>query len=347
MASGVERVFRVCGCLGALLLMTAQNSLAQVEQQPSAITGTVFLEDGNRPAGGVVVREKSLEGGSTIGVLSDENGAFQTPRLGPGAYEVFAEKPGYESTRVTAKPQEKPGTVKLYLRAHAEQLNRADTAVSVRELSIPRKARTAFEKGARCVSNRDFAASLSYFKKAVEEFPGFYEAYYDLGAAELELRQDEQAMEALQKAIDLSEGRYTLAEFTMGLLLWQTHKLPEAEAVLRRALEQDASYVKGYLYLGAVLFDLGKLDEAEKFIREAQLRRPDLAASYLILAKIYSHRGNSSEVMQNLETYLRLQPPGTDREAVAQAYERIQMKLRQQQNAQRSEVKSDSSLGLE
>jgi tetratricopeptide (TPR) repeat protein len=289
MGPAVGKLFRFSGYLLTVLLAAAQISPAQVEPEPSSITGMVFMEEENKPAGRVLVKVKSLESGLCVGVLTDENGEFQAEGLTPGDYEVFAEKPGFESTRITAKTHD-TSELRVYFRTQREQANRADMLISVRELQIPDKARAAFEKATGRLQNQDYAGSLAHLQKAVAAFPGFYEAYYNIGAVQLRLHQDEEAMQSLQKAIDLSQGKLTLAEFTMGLLLWQTHRFEEAVVVLRRALEQDANYAKGYLMLGGVLYDQGW--RAEKLLREAELRSPEMPSSYLIHAKIdYIGRG--------------------------------------------------------
>ncbi len=317
-----------------LLVLPVQESQAQVGPEASNITGMVLIEDDDSPASGVVVKVQSLEGGLCVGVLTDQNGEFETESLAPGNYEVYAEKSGYESTRITTKPEDKVGAVRVYLRTNRQPANATDAVVSVRELQMPDKARDAFAKGVQHLLRGEYAASLEHFQKAVKLHPAFYEAHYNIGAVQLRLHHDEESMAALQKAIDLSGGKMALARFTMGLLLWQTGKAKEAEAVLRRALEQDANYPKGYVLLGATLYDQGKIDEAEKYVTEAEFRQPQMATPYLIHAKIEMLRGNAAKVLRCLERYLRLEAPGANRDAAAVAYQQIQARLRQQSNSQ-------------
>ncbi len=53
------------------------------------------------------------------------------------------------------------------------------------------------------------ARSLRHFVRAIHEFPDYYEAYSNKGAAELLLNQKDEALQSFQKAIDLSGGHYT------------------------------------------------------------------------------------------------------------------------------------------
>lgn len=331
-----ERALLRIGYFLAVFVIAAHSYAAQITSyEPSnlAITGTVYLNRENKPAQGVMVVVKSLPNGPSVRVLTDENGTFKVERLQPGVYQLCAEEAGYESTRVTVRSDAEPAALKMYLKASpGPPLDRTGNVISVRELKIPKKAMAAFQKGTRCLEKRNPAASLSHFQKAVAAFPSFYEAYYSLGIANLWLYRDDEARVALQKSIDLSNGQYVLAEFGMGVLLWETHKSAEAEVVLRSALERDPNYAKGYLYLSAVLYELGRLEEAEANAREAQHRKPDFAPVYLVLSNIHGRRGSSREQIQDLETYLQLQPPDSNLELVRHTYKTLQKNLVQEQS---------------
>jgi tetratricopeptide (TPR) repeat protein len=89
----------------------------------------------------------------------------------------------------------------------------------VRELKIPDRARQAFDKGLERLEKFDAVGGRTQFARAIAAFPGYYEAYYHLGVAELRLGDDKKAAEAFQKAIDLSGGRYPWAQFALGFVL--------------------------------------------------------------------------------------------------------------------------------
>ena len=88
-------------------------------------------------------------------------------------------------------------------------------------------------------TNRRPGGSLAYFRKATAAYPEYYEAHYHAGVAELRLGHHAEAMQAFQKAIDLSGGRYARAAFGIGYLLYLEGNPGEAEKVIRRGLEVD------------------------------------------------------------------------------------------------------------
>jgi len=304
-------------CTRQLLILAALLALASSLQLDSiaadgdcAIDGMVVLEIEHRPARGVVVAATALPDGPSITVLTDDNGQFHFGGLPSGTYDIFAEEPGgYESLHVTTQIDEGSQEFHLTLRSPvAPKPGSPGNSISVRELHISPEARAAFDQGLRDFAKRQAAKSLAHFRKAVLICPDFYEAYYSIGLVDIYLARYPDAIDAFQKAIDLSFGQYLLAEFAMGVALWHDGRLPEAEAVLRRAVEADPSYAVGHLYLSVVLSEENRLEEAEKSARAAALRSPKLATAYLVLASINARRGDPEEQLRNLEKYLALAP---------------------------------------
>jgi tetratricopeptide (TPR) repeat protein len=109
----------------------------------------------------------------------------------------------------------------------------------------------------------------------------------------------------------------------MAYLLYLEGKADEAEAILRRGLELDGNAPDGHVILGMTLLRLDRLDEAERSAREALLRKPGFAEAYLVLADVYARRRNYHEQLQDLETYLRLEPRGPASTRAHQARETV------------------------
>ena len=184
-----------------------------------------------------------------------------------------------------------------------------EARVSVRELKIPSKARDEFEQGLRRLAKRDSAGSLQHFDAAIGVFPGYYEVYYHEGIAQLQLRNNEEALRCFQKAIDLSEGRYAGAEFGYGLALLREGEAEEAERVVRQGLEADPDSVDGHVVLGFVLLKLDRPDEAEKHAREAiGSNATNSPKGYLVLSDVDAAAGNYDGEVRDLDTYLKLRP---------------------------------------
>src|SRR5207249_10099475 len=108
--------------------------------------------------------------------------------------------------------------------------------ISARELSIPGKAQSEYEKGVERLRKRDLAGSLGHCTKAAQAFLEYYEVYYHVGVVQTTLGHFDDAMQAFLKAIDLSGGRYVLADFVIGYLLVLQGKRADAETAFRIGL---------------------------------------------------------------------------------------------------------------
>ena len=309
--------------LNFLLLAWAPMAEARTsgtDQADGIICGTIYLPQSNQPASQVAVSVKSHEAGIFRSILTDYDGHFEVRGLVPGIYEVSVEEAGYETLRTKVRLDGPSTKIELHLISSQtlQTLKNAYT-VSVRQLRIPDKAKAEYRKGLESLAKGDFSASLNHFTKAVQDFPDYYEALYHQGVVEINLGRLEKAMQSFQKSIDLSGGRYALADFGVGYLLYLGGKAADAEGIIRRGLEIDQNSADGFVLLGMALLRLNRPEEAEKSAREALLRKPDFAEAYLVLADADARRQNYREQIQGLDAYLRLEPTGEASQRVHQA----------------------------
>lgn len=273
------------------------------------ILGTVYLNRNAEPAPQVIVNIRSLSSGTMQTVLTDFGGRFDLDQISQGTYEVSSSESGYGFASTMAEVSFFPAQVTLYLNSSvAPERGTNAYSVSVRELEISGKAQKEYHRGLDLLAKSDFAGSLAHFRKAASVYPGYYEAIYQIGVAELCLRHVDQAIEAFQKAIDVSGGHYARAQFAYGLVLRDEREPKEAERLIRRGLESDPDSAEGHLFLGIALLDQNRLEEAEKSLREALLRTPRYADVYLVLADVHAKKKDYQSQVQDLDAYLKLAP---------------------------------------
>jgi len=309
-------------------LVWAPVSRAQAsDSEPlvGTISGTVLLKASNRPASQVAVKLKSHVAGIFRSVLTDLEGHFEVRSLPRSTYEIVVDEPGYEPAQTNAQLEGSSSKLVLYLNPSNPGRNeRNNYTVSARELRIPGKALNEYKKGLDSLRKKDFAGSVSHFRKATQAFPEYFEAYYHTGVAETTLGRYDEAMKSFEKAIELSGGNYAWAEFGIGYLFYLEGKTEEAVTVLERGLEQDGNSADGHFILGLAQLKLDRLDEAEKNAREALLRNPNLAEAYLVLSDAYGRRHEYREQLQGLEKYLKLEPNGPDSENARRAHAKVE-----------------------
>jgi tetratricopeptide (TPR) repeat protein len=188
------------------------------------------------------------------------------------------------------------------------QSQKSNDVVSVRELSIPPKAHRAFEQGAELLVKNNAVESLPLFQRAAGEFAGYYEAYYEMGVADLKLRRLPDAAQAFQKSIDLSGAQYSRPLLALGAVLAYQGKYTEAEGVINKGLALDPASWSGHYYLGWVLSSLNRLEEAEKSVREAVRLKCDSPEAMRLLADIHSREKDYRSLVNDLDEYLKLDP---------------------------------------
>jgi Tfp pilus assembly protein PilF len=282
------------------------------------ISGTVYTDSGRLPISEITITIRSMSLGTTRSVLPDFDGHFRVSGLARGTYQVIAEADGYSPTQTIAQVDRFPSDVSLHLKPTRAAFSADGSTVSVHTLKIPDKARQEYQRGVACLVKQNTADSIPHLKKATQLFPGYYEAYYHLGVAEVRLHHDTEAMENFQKAIDLSGGRFALAQFAYGLLLSDDGKPEEGERIIRTGLESSPDSPDGHFFLSIALYAQNRFDEAEKSVREALLRKPQLADAYLILSDIHGKRSDYSAQLQDLDTFLKLAPNGPQAERIRQ-----------------------------
>ena len=202
-----------------------------------------------------------------------------------------------------------------------------DETVSVRQLRIPDRAKSAFNKGTQKLAAKDYVGCIAEFQKAIAAYDDFYEAYYKIGIANLEMQASEPAEAAFRKSIALSESKYTPPLFGMGLALASQNQFADAEIYVRTGLQIEPTSPSGLLALGWVLFSAQRVVEAEKAAREAILYNPNLAMAHLLLAQIHRQQNNSAAMVNDLDAYLRLEPDGPRSRALRTTRDAVQQTL--------------------
>ncbi len=294
------------------LPVIAQAQLPDTSRRLGTLSGRVLFAGDNHPAGAVRVEIHRMGGAFAGTAFTGSDGSFSLEGLPLDTYSVSIVAPCCASLRQTVSLTAGFTPVELRLSRNASPVaaNGSSSSVSAHELSIPEKARKSFEKGQKLLAGKDAASSVSEFQRAVAAFPSYYEAYYQMGLAQVELTHPEGAMEAFRKSIETSGGRYAPAHFALGLLLCYKHDFAAAESALRQGLALDPWSAKGEYALALALFGLNRLEEAEKNAREAATRSAHFAEPYLLLAEIHSRRNDEAALVADLEAYLRLEPNG-------------------------------------
>jgi tetratricopeptide (TPR) repeat protein len=133
-------------------------------------------------------------------------------------------------------------------------------------------------------------------------------------------------------AFDESVGRYREAvalddrsprlQYTLGLALYRSGQVKEAEVSLRRALDFDPQFAEAHYALGLCLRVGRRTDEAARSIERAVVIAPALLAAREELADIYATARRHEARLAHLEALAALQPSAARERQLALGYAR-------------------------
>jgi len=275
---------------------------------------------------------RSVNGAVVATAFTTTNGTFHFETVSPGDYNLVADQAGYQTQ---SQPIEVNDSSVFGLQIELDKANDSDTpllggpsTVSVRELSIPRKAHEDMRQGmALLYGKSDYPGSLKSFEKAIQEYPDYYEAYLQLGVAYMKLPDAANAEKAFRKSIEVSHEKYADAYFGLGELLLNTKRFTDAESNARKSVEVDPNRWQGHAQLARALVELQRTAEAEPSAVTAAKLRPDNPTLYLVLANIHIQLQNNPALLDDLAHYLKLAPDGPFAEQARRERDEIQQAL--------------------
>lgn len=164
-------------------------------------------------------------------------------------------------------------------------------------------------------SENRFDEAIAAFQKCLELRPKFVLAANGLGLSYAGLNQVSAAADWLHKAIDWQEAtkQLTPEPFTdLGDLLSQQGKFEEALPALQRAVEIDPGNIRAHEKLGKILLTLNRLDDAQRELVRVTALDPNLATPHYLLGQVYRKQGRLAQAKTEMERFQQLkakEPP--------------------------------------
>jgi VWFA-related protein len=200
-----------------------------------------------------------------------------------------------------------PGT------ARADQ-ERADGSVT----PPPKDARRAFDRGAAAVKAGRADEAIRDYDQAVTLFPGYAEAWYELGKLWLEHQQPDAARHALESAIR-SDPKYAAPYLTLAILEHTAGQWKRLVDVTGALLQLDAiDFPQAWLLNSVGNYNNHNLEAAERSAREAERLDPrrKFPETWRLLGWMLAQRGDFAGEADQFREYLRLVPSGPGSDAI-------------------------------
>jgi tetratricopeptide (TPR) repeat protein len=213
------------------------------------------------------------------------------------------------------------------------------TTLDASAYKAPKDARKAYEKGLQAERKGELANAHKYFAKAVEIYPKFTNAWFQLGIVLQKEQQKDAAHTAFTQAttidtkflppyLSLASMAYEAENWTE-LLNFTNHilNLDPLNRVSGYVLDLDPlNYTEAYFYNSLANFKLKKFADAEKSGLKAEqvdlrTRFPQL---HLLLAEIFARKNDYPIAIAEIQTYLELTPNSKDTDQVRERLAKLE-----------------------
>jgi Tetratricopeptide repeat len=220
-----------------------------------------------------------------------------------------------------------------------EKIN--DMTISAAAYNAPKDARKAYEKGVEAVKAGNSAIARQQFEKAVQIYPKFTNAWFQLGKVLQKQNEKTAAHAAYTRATNI-DSKYLPPYLSLSYFAYDAQDWPELLNLTGHILALDPlnyARVKGYIldldsfdfaeayfYNAMANFHLDKLEAAEKSgLKAAYLDvRPRFPQLHLLLADIFIKKQDNARAANELQTYLDLVPHDSNAEELREQLTKLQ-----------------------
>ncbi len=217
--------------------------------------------------------------------------------------------PGYRSEVVSLSGHRKldspeVGTVILHRMAAVEGMTTSATTA----MALP-AARKSHDKAVDAMRKHKPDEAEKDLKKAVEIYPKYALAWFDLGRVCESRNRAKEAAEAYRHAIE-ADDKYLYPYERLYIIASRGEKWPEVLEITNKVIRLDPyDFPRAYYFNAIANSNLNDLDAAEKSAREAA--KLDLAANPragYVLGTILARKQNFAEATGLLQAYLKVAP---------------------------------------
>jgi len=202
------------------------------------------------------------------------------------------------------------------------------TTLSVTPYKAPKDARIAYERGLEAEQNGKLADARKHFEKAVEIYPSYASAWFQLGTV-LEKENQQNAARAAYTRATTIDTKFLPPYLSLASLACEAKDWPQVLKFTGHIMDLDPwyhhsgltgymvdldpwNYSAAYFYNALANFELKRIDDAEKSALMAEHRDLLTVTRYpqlhLLMAEIYAQKNNYAAAITEMQTYLQLVP---------------------------------------
>jgi tetratricopeptide (TPR) repeat protein len=243
--------------------------------------------------------------------FTGSDGSVQFSGLSVGAFTARASLQGYESGDAHIDLRDGDSNVQnveISLMPRKQETNGIRGTISANALNVPDNARREFERGSRLLNEKkDFGRSIAAFRRAVEQYPGYAQAYFLMGTALMQINDASAAEASLRKAIEL-DPHMTAPYYALAVLMFGQLRYAEEKELLLKAQDLDAFDWRWPFELARCDAQQGQWESALRYGLAAGGSANAPPKVHLLLADIYANSNKPREAVAELELFAKLDP---------------------------------------
>jgi Tfp pilus assembly protein PilF len=206
------------------------------------------------------------------------------------------------------------GRLPLHRVAHVE-----GTSISVTSAAAPPAARKAWEKGRDQEKKQKWEDAQKSFEKAVELYPKYAVAWYELGRVQGIQHDVTKAKASFQKSLE-ADPKYVNPYHALAQLAFQEKNWTEVDAMSSKLIALNpVNFVDAYFMQGVANLYMNKLDAAQKACEQgirADAGQHQVPKLEYLLARVLMQKHQYPEAADHLRQYITLtKDPGEQAEA--------------------------------
>jgi tetratricopeptide (TPR) repeat protein len=199
--------------------------------------------------------------------------------------------------------------------------------------NTPKDAKKLYEKGITAEKTGRLGDARQFFEKAVQIYPKYTNAWFQLGSVYQNLAETESARTAYTRATAI-DSKFLPPYLGLSLLAYRAGDWSQVLALTNHVLELDPlrygevsgyivdldplDYAEAYFYNAAANFNLNKIADAERSGLKAERLdvRPRFPQLHLLLAEIFARKNDYATAILETKIYLEMMPNAKNAEEV-------------------------------
>lgn len=311
------------------------------------LSGKVLLSDGTPPPDSVKI-ERVCGGRVIPEAMTDRKGRFSfqlgqnssmlmdastsgpgrnspAGMMGPGnaggirerdlfSCELRASLPGFRSDVVNLanrKFMDNPevGTIILHRLGNVEGLT-----ISATTMAAPKNAKKAYDKGHEALNKNKLEDAQKHLEKAVEEYPKYAIAWYDLGLVHEKQKDTEAARKDFSQAL-AADPKFISPYEVLAQIAARDSKWQDVADITDKMIRLNpVDFPRAYFLNSVAKLNLNKLDEAEKSAKELLLMdsRHQIPKAEHVMGVILAQKQDFPGAAAHMRKFIELAQPGSD-----------------------------------